>query len=144
MKHDFNDITSRISEPPAWWDKNGTPRYGEFNPDAGPDIYADREVLLWITCQSCGRRFNVEMSSSSLGRIRHKAMLRGVSNENPAVEFVPLALHYGDPPAHGCVGDTMNCWDIAVLESWSKKDFGEWERSADDEGPMADWGETDH
>jgi hypothetical protein len=29
-------------------------------------------------------------------------------------------LHYGDPPNHGCVGDTMNCEDISIKEFWEK------------------------
>jgi hypothetical protein len=29
-------------------------------------------------------------------------------------------FHYGDPPAHGCVGDTMNCYDLRIVEFWVK------------------------
>lgn len=29
-------------------------------------------------------------------------------------------LHYGDPPSHGCVGDTENCYDLRVVEFWEK------------------------
>ena len=26
--------------------------------------------------------------------------------------------HYGDPPRHGCVGDSMNCIDVHIVEAW--------------------------
>lgn len=144
MKHLYDDITSRIEVPPLWWDENGTPRYGRFSPEMCPDIYADRVVLLWITCQQCGRRFDVEMHSSQMDRAQNRLPYgRDIDDFNPAL------LHYGDPPAHHCIGDTMNCWDIAVLESW-RRDIGadpalwDWRRMVNDEQPMEDWGNTDH
>lgn len=27
-------------------------------------------------------------------------------------------FHYGDPPAHDCVGDTMNSEPVRILEFW--------------------------
>ena len=120
MKHTFDDITSRITEQPSWYDSNGTPRYGAFAPDQCPNIYADAVVLLRIECQACGRRFNVEMHSHWYAQLAH-----------------PKKLHYGDPPAHGCVGDTMNCEDLEVLEVWRKdRERYEWVRHPELEGPI--------
>ena len=99
MHSNYRDILDRINEEPSWYDENGTPRYGEFAPDMCPNIYAHSVVLLEIACQSCGRRFRVEM------------------NEGPWLpsDIPPKNWHYGDPPAHGCVGDTMNCDDLVIL-----------------------------
>lgn len=127
MKHTFDDITSRIKEEPSWFDANGTPRYGKFEPDACPNIYAKEVLLMDIGCQNCHKRFLVEQhfagffDSQSLSDALHKykQRTRGVNDMAP--------LHYGDPPAHGCTGDTMNCDDFGVIEFWKKSDF-EWVR----------------
>jgi hypothetical protein len=108
MHSNYEDITSRIKEEPTWYDCNGAPRYGKFSLEACPNIYAHQVVLLEIACQSCGAKFLVEMNGDGL---------------NP-MSGNPKKLHYGDPPAHGCVGDTMNCEDIAVIEVWHRS----WER----------------
>lgn len=41
MRASYSDITSRISEPPQWWDENGCPRYCEPHPTHRVNIYAD-------------------------------------------------------------------------------------------------------
>ena len=119
MHTSFEDITSRIGEEPRWWDANGTPRYGPFTPKACPNIYAHTVVLYRIACQDCGEQFDVESHASLWD------------------EIVPTKLHYGDPPSHDCVGDTMNCDDLEVVEVWHKDDFGEWQRRPEAEGSMA-------
>lgn len=105
MKENYRDIVSRISEEPKWYDENGVPRYDKFHPSFCPDIYSDTVILLRIACQSCGKQFDVEMHSSFFAPIKH-----------------PQNLHYGDPPNHGCIGDSMNCDDIAVLEVWHREE----------------------
>lgn len=114
----YNDIISRIPEAPKWYDQNGVPRYDNFSPDYCPNIYSDGVVLLRIACQHCDRQFDVEMHSDSFAPIKH-----------------PQKLHYGDPPSHGCVGDTMNCEDIAVLQVWYRKKL-DWKREKKFEGPI--------
>ena len=76
-------------------------------------------VLLRIACQLCGEKFDVEMHSHVWCPIGH-----------------PKKLHYGDPPIHGCIGDTMNCEDLAVLEAWHREPLGDWERVLELEGPI--------
>ena len=117
VNHSFRDIISRIAEDPSWWDSNGTPRYGKFSPDQCPDIYSDTVVLLRIACQDCGCEFDVEM---------HASLWCG--------SFNPQKLHYGDPPSHGCIGDTMNCDDIAVLEVWHRSSVEDFVRLPQREG----------
>lgn len=121
MHNNYHDITSRIADQPVWWDSNGVPRYDEFTPAACPDIYSCAVALLTITCQDCGQAFNVEMHLP-------------VISDRP---FVPRRWHYGDPPNHGCVGDSMNCVDSVVIEAWDRSGGPlrlEWVRRPDLEG----------
>jgi len=120
MHENYADITSRILESPRWWDSNGTPRYAAFSPDLCPNIYSNIVVLLRIRCQDCGELFDVEMHAGIFGEWT----------------FNPRKLHYGDPPVHGCVGDTMNCEDIAVLQVWRCNPNHVWHRMLKLEGPI--------
>jgi len=117
MHHHFDDIRSRITEPPSWFDSNGTPRYGEFKPGACPCIYADEVVLLEIGCQCCEQRFMAEIHHSITEHGFGWTLASRVQN-----------LHYGDPPAHRCVGDTMTCLDFRVVQFWRRTHT-----------PMLDW-----
>lgn len=120
MHESFVDITSRIEGEATWWDQNGTPRYGEFTPERCPNIYSDQVVLLRIECQACGREFDVELHNRWIAPLPR-----------------PKELHYGDPPAHDCVGDSMNCEDLEVLEVWVReRAMDGWTRRRDQEGPI--------
>lgn len=128
MKENYEDIKSRIEDPVRWYDSNGTPRYDKFSPDLCPNIYANMVVLLDIECQYCHEAFAVEMHTSSWSDRGHP----------------PKKWHYGDPPIHGCVGDTMNCEDNVVMEVWVQNGgknilLGRWKRMAELEGPCEDW-----
>jgi hypothetical protein len=105
MHTDYKDIIDRITEPPTWYDENGVPRYGEFTPDNCPNIYSSRVGLFKIACQHCGKTFCVEMHANMV--------IDSFRRNNP-----PSMWHYGDPPFHGCVGDSMNCIDVAVVQFW--------------------------
>lgn len=120
MNAQFKDILSRIAEPPTWYDGNGTPRYGPFNPSACPNIYSHTVVLMRIACQACHEHFNVEMHDDGF--------FHRIGD--------PKKLHYGDPPFHDCSGATMNCEDEAILEVWSRDqaDRLEWTRMPNLEG----------
>lgn len=127
VNHHYNDIRSRIPEPPSWWDENATPRYGTFTPDDTASIHADEIVFLRIACQNCEREFDVCMTWG-----RSDAVLRKV---RPLSERVPeRAIHYGDPPNIDCcpAGPTMNSVPLRVLEFWKKAPFSadgpRWER----------------
>lgn len=119
MHDNYEDIRGRIAEEPAWYDENGCPRYGEFTPERCPDIYSNVVVLMEIACQHCRGVFWVEMAAGWLTKQLHP----------------PRKWHYGDPPAHGCTGDTMNCEDVSVLQAWHRESGGsEWQRRSDLEG----------
>lgn len=123
MNNDYDDIRSRISEPPDWFDENAVPRYGAFHPRALSNIYADEAALLEITCQGCGERFHVALSSWAF-------------STSPGMEIHNLIksgdIHYGDPPNVGCcaAGPTMNSEPRRVLEYWKRGDITRWERDA--------------
>lgn len=122
MHETYTDITSRIAEEPSWYDQNGTPRYGEFVPWRCPNIYSDNVGLFCIECQMCAARFSVEL---------HTGIFESLENH-------PHTWHYGDPPAHRCAGDTMNCNTIAVLEFWHRESAGRWRRCPGFEGAIMD------
>jgi len=135
MNASYEDIRKRIKEEPLWFDTNGVPRYDEFHPNRCPNIYANEVVLLEIACQRCGVRVKVEMNWDNFKR---QLMGEPVPSFTERVrkfreertKFSPV--HYGDPPFHGCVGDTMNCIDLRVLQFWkrskSAKSFFRWMR----------------
>ena|SRR3990167_6240916 len=123
MKARYSDILSRVQEDPKWYDGYGVPRFDDFHPELCPDIYSHHVALVLIACQSCSQEFEVEMHASWFDSLNFHI------------------LHYGDPPIHDCVGDTMNCEDLAVLQAWLKPQASadepyEWQRHPEFEGPI--------
>jgi hypothetical protein len=137
MLPSYDDIKSRIPEQPKWYDENGVPRYNDFHPNDVPNIYAEEALLLEISCQDCGERFLVAFQTAGMMDRLFNPKAKSLSERIDAylkkdkatkeAEWFPF--HYGDPPIHGCVGDTMNCNDHRIVEFWQKKDF-EWVRNA--------------
>jgi hypothetical protein len=131
MHQHYEDILDRIDEPPTWFDEQGVPRYGAFSPNRLSNIYAREAALAEITCQGCGRPFNVAMDS------RYAGKGRGLCDE------IRLGrLHYGDPPNVRCcaAGPTMNSVMRCVLEYWSRDSElrTEWQRDPAYEGPVTE------
>ncbi len=133
MLPDYDDIKSRIAEPPTWYDGNGTPRYGEFKPEM-LGVYDDCAILVEIACQNCHERFLVGEGSYQMDRYSAQlrtAALKGTSAGDikmlSAEEYLTRwAEHYsyGDPPAHGCVGDTMGSVEFRVVQAFLRnKDY---------------------
>lgn len=129
MNESYEDIKSLTKRKPDWFDSNGVPRYAKFKPDMCPNIYAKEVLLLEIACQDCRQKFLVEYHDDSVfGRDEIAKRMRDWARrhrENRS-EFIPV--HYGDPPVHGCIGDTMNCDDIRIVEFWRQNDKTDWER----------------
>ena len=130
MNHHYGDIRRLSSTPPIWFDENAVPRFCEFSPDEGADIYAKEIVLLRVDCQDCGHQFRVAMSWNETSQI-----LRG---------FAPLSkniksLHYGDPPNIECCpsGPTMNSEPRRTIEFW-RREHGDWARVPELEGVVLD------
>jgi len=56
----------------------------------------------------------------------------GVDVFEPDARKLSDVLHYGDPPQHGCVGDTMNSVPIRVIEFWHRNaQTYDWERRSE-------------
>jgi len=109
MKIGYRDIKDKLGEP-KWYDEHGVPRYCKFAPgECG--VYIDQAVLLEISCQNCCEFFEVAVTRDT----------RGGENE-------PLYFNYGDPPNHGCVGDTMSSETHRVLQFWASG-RNDWKRS---------------
>ena len=129
MLHDYKDILDLTTEEPKWFDENGVPRFCEFHPQHGPNIYADEAVLYLIACQSCRRQFKVADSLSfTWAQVRAHRHNQKPTRIRDSIQN--KWIHFGDPPCFGCAGSTMNCDDLKILEYWTKdKSTGyEWVR----------------
>lgn len=123
MKASYQDIRNRIEKEPMWYDENGTPRYKKFHPDLSPNIYAREVILLKIACQHCHRRFLVEMNFGTFDLIKGDSSFTEKLDlfiKSKKRKIIP-PVHYGDPPIHGCIGDTENCYDLRIVEFWINK-----------------------
>lgn len=121
MKRHYDDILSRIPEPPQWFDEGGVPRFVAFSPDEAANIYASEVVLLAVRCQNCGHKFRVCLSWSTMD---------GAIRNIPPLSTNPAGLEYGDPPNVECCrsGPTMNAIPERVVWFWRMTAAHEWER----------------
>jgi hypothetical protein len=117
MHNAYQDIRTRISEPPLWWDEYAVPRYVPFTPREVGNIYAREVVLLEIACQACSTRYHVAMSFDMIQHALGRASLADRINDG--------SIHYGDPPnacpAPCLAGASMNCFDLRVVEFWRRE-----------------------
>lgn len=119
MKQNYEDIRSRITEPPRWYDEAGVPRYVDFSPGRVNNIYAEEVALIEIACQNCDQRFIVAISQDSYSLImRPQKLSQGEE------------ITYGDPPNIGCcpTGPTMSSNTIKTLEIWRRGEGFDWGR----------------
>lgn len=133
MKLKYNDLRSRISEEPKWYTREGYPRYCFFKPQE-TGVYVQSALLVRIACQDCRQEFLV---GEGFDRYNFDAlitynMLQKVSGiktelteeqiEGSRLDIRKIARSYyfGDPPAHGCVGDTMSCDELEIVEAWER------------------------
>lgn len=135
MLPDFADIHEAAGHVrPDWYDENGTPRYAVFHPDM-LGVYDAYALLVTIACQSCAARFGV-----GLGWGRHDLFRMGLLPAGPSVDVLTelaSGFKFGDPPRHGCGGDSMTSVAVRVEEAWEKggvprpRAFPKWERRTD-------------
>lgn len=121
----YQDIRDKLGEP-IWFDDKGVPRYRSFHPDM-MGVYVTFAALLEVKCQDCGQTFRVGQAISHSG-----AQQRDLDEVLPTPQGVG-GFHFGDPPRHGCVGDTMNSLPVRVLQFWRKDGDTpqEWRRDRD-------------
>jgi hypothetical protein len=133
MHCEYDDIRSKIAEPPKWFDENAVPRYSDFEPGQLANIYASECCLLRIECQNCDHEFDVAMSESSMDQVRHQMMFGKI---RPHLSDLVRSgdVHYGDPPNAGCCpsGPTMNSIPRRVLQFWRRRPLPAhgWERDS--------------
>ena len=98
--------------------------------------------MLLISCQSCDFKYDVQMSWDIADALTDTSFHQGrdaVNNEKKLLALAEEAslsgqirrgeIHYGDPPCDNCMaGATMNCWDLAVLQFWTRDGRRAWER----------------
>ncbi len=114
----YEDVKSRINEEPKWYTTHGYPRYCDFGPrETG--VYVKFALLVEIQCQSCHQPFLI---GEGYNRENWNAVMRDdKENFMNDINKIVKHYHYGDPPNHGCVGDTMNCDDIRFIEVWEQQ-----------------------
>ncbi|WP_456618937.1 MULTISPECIES: hypothetical protein [unclassified Bradyrhizobium] len=119
MHTSYDDIISRISTPPIWFDEHAVPRYCAFEPARSANIHIGEIALVEITCQSCKRKFHVALSAVNF---REGTIAQAIRSKT---------LHYGDPPRHdgdpddlnACrAGASMNSEPRRVIEYWYRHD----------------------
>ena len=127
MFNDYEDITERIAEPPKWWDEQGVPRYADYSPYLIWNIYASETALVEIACSACWHRFQVAFSIPGAG------LQETLGNCETIAEAIEKGeLHYGDPPNYGNCRDgaSMGCYNLRVLQYWSRPPVGNWTRDS--------------
>lgn len=129
MHADYADIISRLGEP-LWWDEVCAPRYEPFKPEDCNNIYAQEAMLIEIRCQDCGRPFLVADTWDTFDQIQGRA--------RPSAHAAHGHAEWGDPPRHGCVGDTMTSESVRIVEFWKNEALG-WVRAPEYEKPTSSW-----
>lgn len=154
MRATYDDILAlarELKREPLWFDENGVPRFAEHHPHLCANIYATTVVLLEISCQACGTEIRVQMSEYEGELLLRRRLYKG-TNPPPTLRdnVKDGTIHYGDPPVHNgvngeyChVGCTMNCWDLRVIEFWTRGQTSvEWQREAEIEIALPDLTDT--
>lgn len=123
MYPDYEDIISRIAEPPSWW-SHGVPRYGDFHPSHAT-IYGSVVVLLEIG--SFDREvYRVAYAYDDVAQA-----------ESDAREGFFQA---DDPPNYRTIYSSMLAHQYRVLEFWVREK-GVWHRRPELELPLMDFDE---
>lgn len=117
MRTNYEDIIEKLGEP-LWYDVYGVPRYCPYRPEEGT-VYPEASCYMEIACQACQKSFNVV---SEHDRYSGPCILPEHKEGEDTWDAVG-SFHYGDPPIHGCVGDTMNSVPIRIIEFWRRMDL---------------------
>lgn len=132
MLPNYADIRSRIAEEPRWFDERGVPRYEPFTPEM-LGVYDSEAALIEISCQNCGQRFLVGIGFSKM-----EIFSREGRYTRPTTGDIG-SYHYGDPPIHGCNGDTMNVISLRIVEFWAHHEDGVVDGVVKDYHAYFDW-----
>lgn len=109
------------------------------------NIYARYGALYLIKCQDCKKEFHIGEAFSPYNDVLYAVPaeylhpgtnlapdgkfwvrvdqcyfldLKSSETKRLTLKETVESFHYGDPPSHGCVGDTMGAIEIKTLEVW--------------------------
>ena len=149
MKNQYLDIIKQAGEP-VFYDANGTPRYEKFGRWNSGKSTSRASALFITACQKCHKRFTVVSAikddyrwvlQNQVQRAEALADFCILTKESltpekllealkPREDDIPKIVRpsfgnighfsYGDPPIHGCIGDTMGSFELQVLEYWEQ------------------------
>jgi len=115
MHSNYGWIEKLVGRPPDFWDLDGVPHWFSIEQDKNyPEhLFGD------IYCQRCDRKFRVYLTDLVYTSIGMVELIPGSPPDFDNYTHYKLIdhWHYGDPPNHNCVGDTMNCIDEWELEA---------------------------
>ena len=124
MLPDYWDILEAIDAEPLWYDGSGVPRYAPFIPSM-LGVYDAFAVHARIACQGCRRPFEVARGWTSRWFAPGAEM--GTSElVRPTLDELVRGFRYGDPPRHGCGGDSMQSVGLRILAAWSNSPGRDW------------------
>ena len=124
MHIDYQDIRNLTTKEPDWYDHNGTPRYNDYDPTM-LGVYHHYALFAKILCQSCGKPFTIGEGFHN-HYYNHKTKEFATYTTDDFHNTI-TNYHYGDPPAHGCCGDTMNCIDNHIIAAYHRAPY-DWKR----------------
>lgn len=124
---DYDDIHAAAGHVvPDWYDVNGVPRYAPFTPDM-LGVYDCFALLVTIACQSCADRFLVGVGWTRWGTALD-AETRAVEIKRYDLPGLARDFRFGDPPRHGCGGDSMTSVAVRIDEAWERSGSIHWDR----------------
>lgn len=148
MFPEYDDITSRIEEEPTWYTIEGFPRYGKFEPrqcniysrysilmkiecqSCGKEFLIGQDFdpyslyqflldssVLYDTHFSPDAEIWLSLIDNVFAPVKKDAEGNKITRTLTIDELVKN-WGFGDPPNHGCVGDTMSCIERCSVEVW--------------------------
>jgi hypothetical protein len=118
----YDDILSRIAEPPRWFVEHSVPPYCDFAPHRIANIYARECALFANECQNCRRPFIVALDE----RAANNNVISRPGYEPPWRTLADIIrsheIQYRDPPnVERCpVGASMTSTPRGMLEYWKR------------------------
>jgi hypothetical protein len=123
MLPDYMDIRDLTDRAPDWFGEHGEPRYRPFDPNM-LGVYDKYALLVQLNCQACSKALLVGVGYTPYVWIAD-------TGTGFVFEKVAKTFRYGDPPRHGCIGDSMNSICTRIVEAWEQVRSFEWIRRPD-------------
>lgn len=129
MNPSYADIKQRAGNP-IWYSEGGVPRYADFHPNVC-GVYNAYVAFVRIACQACKQEFSVASAVDMMNAALYPVVLPRMADTTDADAWDVIgSFHYGDPPRHDCVGDTMASVPLQILQFWKREIPDDWTRDA--------------